>query len=317
MENASAVSQAKQLTRNRDSFWRFAWRNKPLYIMLIPGMVYFLIFKYYPMLGSIIAFQDYNVFEGFGGSEWVGSKWFERMFATPQFMRLLENTIVISFYQIIFAFPAPIILASLLNEVRRMAFKRSVQTIVYLPHFLSWTIVYGLAYMMLSTQSGIVNIWIEQLGFGKINFLQSSEYFRSIVVGSGIWKEVGWSTIIFLAALSGINPTLYEAAKIDGASRWKQYWHITVPGLMPAIMILLLIKIGHVMDIGFEQVYVFLTPITYQTGDILDTYSYRAGIVGGQFSLTTAIGLFKSTVGFVLLILANYFSKRATGDGLY
>lgn len=299
------------------SFWKFVWRNRPLYIMLVPGLLFFLIFKYIPLAGSVIAFQDYNLFKGFLHSNWVGFKWFEQLFTFPRFTRLLENTLLISLYQIVFAFPAPIILASLLNELRQMAFKRTIQTVVYLPHFLSWTIVYGLAYMMFSTQTGMINNFIQALGGDVINFLQSTELFRSVVVGSGIWKEMGWSAIIFLAALAGINPSLYEAAKIDGAGRWKQYVHVTLPGLLPAITILLLLKIGHVMDVGFEQIYVFLSPMTYSVGDIFDTYAYRAGILGGQFSLTTAIGMFKSVIGFLLLVIANRISRAITGESLY
>lgn len=292
-------------------------RFRALYIMLIPGMLFFLVFKYIPMGGSIIAFQNYNIFKGISGSEWVGLKWIEQFLTYPKLTRLISNTLIISFYQIIFAFPAPIILALLFNELKKMAFKRTVQTIVYLPHFLSWTIVFGFAYMILSVQTGILNSVIEWFGYEPINFLQKAQYFRTIIVASGIWKELGWSTIIFLAALSGINPSLYEAAKIDGASRWKQIVHISIPGILPAIMILLLLKIGSVLDSGVDQILIFLNPMTMSTGDVLDTYSYRMGILGGEYSLSTAIGLFKSVVGLMLLIIANKISKLTTGESLY
>ncbi|MFC4779179.1 ABC transporter permease [Paenibacillus sp. GCM10023252] len=309
---ASSRRQSKDI-----SFIRFVRKNKALYLMLLPAILYFIVFKYVPMAGSVIAFKDYNIFDGFAKSPWVGLQWFEMMFTNPVYIRLFKNTLIISLYQILFSFPAPIILACLLNEVRQVAFKRSIQTILYLPHFLSWTLVYGLAYMLLSEQSGLVNHVLANLDMPIVNFLQSNETFRSVVIGSGIWKEMGWSTIIFLAALAGINPSLYEAAKIDGAGRWKQFQYVTFPGLLPALVILLLLKIGNVLDVGFEQVYIFLSPITYQVGEILDTYSYRLGIQNGQFSITTAIGLSKSVIGLILLVAANKLSKSITGESLY
>lgn len=308
----------RQTRRSGDlSFIRFVMKNRALYILLIPGIVYFILMRYVPLLGSMIAFQDYNIFEGFLKSDWVGFYWFHHIFTNPQFGILLRNTIIISFAQILFAFPAPIILALLMNEIRNMAFKRVVQTMVYLPHFLSWALVYGLVYMMFSVQSGLVNDMITRLGGEPLDFLQKADYFRTLVIGTGMWKEMGWSTIIFLAALSGINPSLYEAAKIDGANRWKQLKHITLPGILPAVTTLLLLKVGHVMDVGFEQIYVFLNPMVLEVGDVLDTYSYRAGIINGQFSLTTAMGLFKSIVGLVLLVISNRVSRATTGESLY
>ncbi|MFC3803911.1 ABC transporter permease [Cohnella sp. GCM10012308] len=313
-----AVSRSSGIERPaRESLARFIRKNWPLYVMVLPMMVYFLTFKYVPLLGSVIAFKDYNIFEGFMGSEWVGFRWFKTLATQPRFMSIFWNTVIVSFYQIVFAFPAPIVLALLLNEVRRTAYKRTVQTLVYLPHFLSWTLVYGMAYMMFSTQSGLFNQLLGHFNLDPIPVLQAPEYFRTLVVGAGVWKEMGWSTIIFLAALTGISPTLYEAAQIDGAGRWKQMLHITMPGLMPAIVILLLLKIGNVLDVGFEQIYVFLSPMTYSVGEVLDTYSYRLGIVNGQFSITTAIGLFKSIIGFALLVSVNKLSKKTTGEGLY
>lgn len=309
---------SKRVRKSGDlSFIRFVIKNRALYILLIPGILYFILMRYVPLLGSVIAFQDYNIFSGFLKSRWVGLDWFQLIFTNPQFGTLFRNTIVISLAQILFAFPAPIILALLMNEVKSMAFKRTVQTMVYLPHFLSWALVYGLVYMMFSVQSGLVNDLITRLGGEPLDFLQKSEYFRTLVIGTGMWKEMGWSAIIFLAALSGINPSLYEAAKIDGAGRWKQLQHITLPGILPAITTLLLLKIGHVMDVGFEQIYVFLNPMVLEVGDVLDTYSYRAGIINGQFSLTTAMGLFKSVIGFILLAVSNRVSRATTGESLY
>lgn len=319
MNNIQQVVRSKTSILNvrKQSLLTYILKHRALYIMLIPGVLYFILFKYVPMLGSVIAFQNFNIFKGFLHSEWVGFKWFHQLFSYPQFIRLFRNTLIISFYQIIFAFPAPIILACLLNELNQLRLKRWVQTIVYLPHFLSWTIIFGLAYGLLSQQIGLINHLIMQAGGESIHFLQTPGYFRTIIVSSGIWKEMGWNSIIFLAALAGISPSLYEAAKIDGAGRWKQFVHVTVPGLLPAVMILLLLKIGYVLDLGFEQIYVFLNPLTYETGDVLDTFSYRAGILNGQYSLSTAIGLFKSVIGLLLLVIANRTSRATTGESLY
>ncbi len=316
VDQAAIVPSGPQPTRLA-SFIRYVRRNQALYVMLIPSILFFIVFKYVPIAGIVIAFQDYNIFKGFLNSDWVGLKWFQQLFTYPQFKRLLGNTLVISFYQLIFSFPAPIILACLLNEVRSSGFKRAVQTIVYLPHFLSWTIIFGFVYMLLSPQMGMINEIISGLGGEKIHFLQNNEYIRSIIVGSGVWKEMGWSSIIFLAAIAGINPALYEAARMDGASRWRQFRHITFPGILAAVVILLLLKIGHILDLGFEQIYIFLTPANFRVADVLDTYTYRIGIMNGQYSLTTAIGLFKSIVGFSLLLVANQISKWLTGEALY
>lgn len=292
-------------------------RHLPFYLLLMPGVLYFVAFKYVPLFGSVIAFQDYNIYGGFWRSDWVGLHWFEQFFTFPQFQRLLRNTIVISFYQLIFAFPAPIILALLLNELRSMALRRTVQTIVYMPHFLSWVIIGGFGYMLLSPQVGLVNHMIKAFGYDPVYFLQETSWFRTIIVSSGVWKEMGWSAIVFIAAIAGISPSLYEAARMDGAGRRKMMLHITIPGMLPAIMLLFLLKIGHILDLGFEQIYVFLNPITFEVGDVIDTYAYREGIIKGEYGLTTAIGLFKSIVGFALLVVANRLSRVTTGERLF
>jgi len=288
-----------------------------IYSMIIPGLIYFIIFKYIPLAGSVIAFQDYNVFAGVFKSPFVGLKHFENLFSYPEFLQILKNTILISFYQLIFGFPAPIILALLLNEVRKAYFKRSIQTILYLPHFLSWVIVGGLIINLLSPSTGVINEVIRFFGGEEIFFMQEASYFRSIVVGSSIWKEVGWSTIIYLAALAGINPDLYEAAEVDGAGKFRQAWSITLPSLLPTIMVLLLLRIGNILDLGFEQIYMLLNPLVRDTGEVIDTYVYRVGLLGGQYSYTTAIGMFKSVIGFILVVGANQLSKKITGNSIY
>ncbi|WP_246067576.1 ABC transporter permease [Paenibacillus koleovorans] len=288
-----------------------------IYSMIVPGLLYFIIFKYIPLGGSVIAFQDYNLFNGILHSKFVGFKHFENLFTYPEFFRVLKNTLIISVYQLVLGFPAPILLAILLNEVRKVMFKRILQTVLYLPHFLSWVIVGGLFISFLSPSTGLVNEAIKAMGFKPIFFMQEPSYFRSIIVGSSIWKEVGWSTIIYLAALAGINPELYEAAEVDGAGRFRQVVSITIPSLLPTIMVLLLLRIGNMLDTGFEQIYMFLNPLNAEKGEVFDTYIYRIGLLGAQYSYSTAIGIFKSVVGFVLLIGANAISKKTTGDSIF
>lgn len=295
------------------------WKHKALLIMLIPALVYYIVFKYIPLFGSVIAFQDYNIFKGFLDSPWVGLKHFNVIFSTPDFLNIVLNNIVISLYLIIFSFPAPIILALLLNEVKNDFYKRSVQTMVYLPHFISWSIIAGLVYMLFSSQTGIVNGILVNLGLIEepIAFLQNSKYTRALIVGSGMWKEMGWSTIIFLASLSNISPSLYESAKIDGAGRFKQCLYITIPGLAPTIVTLLLLRIGNILDLGFEHIYPFINGLTAAKAEVIDTYTFTMGVIHAQYSMTTAVGLFKSIIGLMLLLFANKVSKVTTEEGIF
>jgi len=290
---------------------------RTLYLLSIPGILYFLIFKYVPLLGSVIAFQNYNLFAGFTGSPWVGLRHFEKMFAHYDFIRILNNTIILGLMDMIIAFPAPIILALLLNEVRRTYFKRTVQTIIYAPHFLSWVIISGIFIGILSPSSGFVNQMLGWFGIEPIYFLVENAWIRPVLVGSGIWRDVGYGTIVYLAALTSINPELYEAAEVDGANRWKQTWSITIPAILPVITVLFLLKIGDFLDFGFERVFVFQNSLNLGSSEILDTFIYKAGLQQMQFSYATAMGLFKSIVGLMLLVIANSLSRRATGESLY
>lgn len=286
-----------------------------LYVMILPGIIYYLVFKYLPLAGSVIAFQDYQIFKGMLSSSWVGMDNFKFIFTYRDFYTVLRNTATIALYQLVFGFPAPIILALLFNEVRKMLAKRVMQSLFYLPHFLSWVVVGGIVFELLSSQ-GVINMVRGWFGLDTILFMQEQQYFRTIVVISGIWKDVGWGTIIYLAAIAGINPSLYEAAVMDGANRWKQTIYITLPTMFPTILVLFLLNIGNFLELGFDQIYNLLTPMTYSVGDIIETYVYRAGVLQGQYSVTTAIGLFQSVIGFALLWIFNRMARK-TEQGLW
>ncbi len=317
MAKSSQLESDQVRFRNGREKRAYLKKYKALYLLSIPGILYFLLFKYVPLAGSFMAFQDYNIFKGFFASEFVGLDQFRKMFAYPDFLRILKNTLLIAVYSLGFSFPVPIILALLLNEVRKAFFKRTLQTVIYMPHFLSWVVIGGIAIEILSPRNGFVNNIIESFGFEPIYFMGEEKYIRTILVGSGIWRDAGWGTIIYLAALSGVNPDLYEAAEMDGANRWRQTLAITMPAIMPTITILFLLNIGNFLDFGFERVMVFLNTLNSGKGEILDTYIYTVGLLDRQYSYTTAIGLFKSVVGLVLIVTGNAVSKKMTGDGLY
>jgi putative aldouronate transport system permease protein len=301
---------ARQLWQSTKKYWL-------LYALSIPGIVYFIVFKYIPMSGSVIAFQNYNIFRGIGGSEWVGFDHFVRMFKYPEFVEILRNTLLIGLYDLVFVFPVPILLALLINELRLLVLKKLVQTAVYLPHFLSWVIVGGITMGILSPSTGIVNNVLALFGIEPIYFLGQNSFIRTILIGTGIWKESGWGTIIYLAAIAGVNPDLYESAEMDGAGRIRQTFAITIPTILPTIVIMFLLNIGNFLDFGFERVFVFLNPLNKANGEIIDTFVYQAGLVDKQYSYTTAIGLFKSVVGLLLIMIGNRLSKKTTGESLY
>nr|WP_246608941.1 ABC transporter permease subunit [Paenibacillus agaridevorans] len=286
--------------------------------MLIPVVLYFIVFHYKPMYGAIIAFKDFKPFLGIGDSPWVGFKHFQQFFESYFFVRILRNTIVISLYQLIFGFPAAIILALLLNELKNQIFKRFVQSISYLPHFISLVVVCGMLIDFLQPD-GIINRSLLAIGaIGEpINFMILPEWFRIIFVGSGIWQSVGWSSIIFLAALSGINPSLYEAAAVDGAGRWRQMLSITLPGIMPTIIILLIINIGNFMVVGFDKIILLYNSATYETADVIGSFVFRRGITEANYSFTAAVGLFNSVINFTLLVLVNQLAKKKAESSLW
>ncbi|WP_370510309.1 ABC transporter permease [Paenibacillus sp. TCA20] len=287
--------------------------------MVIPALILVFIFSYIPMYGVLMAFQDYSIFDGFWASPWVGFKHFEMFFSSPDFWTIMRNTLIISALKLFIGFPAPIILALMLNEVRQMAFKRVIQTVSYLPHFLSWVIVAGFAMSILSTDNGSLNILLEKLHLidEPIGFLGIAEYFWGILVSVNVWKEIGFNSIVYLAAIAGINPNLYEAAQMDGASRLKQIRYITIPSIMPVVIIFFILAIGNLLNAGFEDILLLGgNPVLRDVSDVLDTYVYRTGIENQRFSYATAAGMFKAVVSVLLLTLANY-AARKSGNSLW
>ncbi|WP_425348933.1 ABC transporter permease [Halalkalibacter urbisdiaboli] len=288
-----------------------------IYLMILPGLLYFLIYKYVPMYGLIISFQDYKPYQGIMGSEWVGFKHFERLFTSPDFWMIFRNTLMLFALQLLIFFPIPIILSLMLNEVRHMFFKRSVQTLIYIPHFMSWVVIVSIGYVILTLDNGLINGILQGLGLPKVNFLMNADWFRPIYILQVIWREAGWGTIIFLAAIAAVDPQLYEAAKMDGANRFRQMWHITLPAIRSVIVVLLILKIGDVLELGFEHVYLLLNASNREVAEIFDTYVYTAGLKQGQFSYSTAVGFFKGIVGLILVMVANKLAKKAGEEGIY
>lgn len=281
-----------------------------MYLLLIPGLVFLLLFKYTPMYGIVIAFQDFNIFGGISGSEWVGMAQFERLLQSDEFLQVLINTLLISLYKITILFPIPIVIALMLNEVRRMFFKRTIQTIIYLPHFLSWVIISGLFLNILSPTGGIVNEIIRSFGGEPISFFTDNSLFRSLVVFTAGWKEIGWNAIVFIAAIAGIEQEQYEAAAIDGAGRIRQMWSISLPGMLPTIVLMFILRIGSLLEAGTEQILTMYNPLVYETGDVIGTYVYRMGLGQQDYSFSTAVGLFNSAVGFLLIVIGNMLSRK-------
>ncbi|WP_408638496.1 ABC transporter permease [Paenibacillus baimaensis] len=317
------LPEPRKNTKSNSSFllWLKSWKRtfqqeKYLYLLAMPGLLFFIIFKYVPLWGLTLAFTEYSPYLGLLKSEWVGLKHFQNFFANPDFWLLFRNTIAISFLNIAFFFPMPIIISLLLNELKNLSFKKWVQTAIYLPHFLSWVVIVGICFLTLSG-SGIVNKLIAESGGQPINFLTNADTFWAMLTAQTIWKETGWGTIIFLAALAGINPELYEAARMDGANRWRQTLSVTIPGIKGTIIILLILRLGQVLDIGFEHIYLMSSSTVTEVADVFDTYAYRVGIQNGRFSFATAVGIFKSVVGLILVVSANRLAKKFGEEGVY
>lgn len=292
-------------------------KNWDLYLLILPVIVYFVIFEYFPMYGVVIAFKDFIATKGIWGSPWVGFKHFERFFDSYYFWRLIKNTLGIGIYELLVGFPIPILLALLIHEVRSSFFKRFVQTVTYAPHFLSTVVVVGMLFLFLSPQTGFVNRLLELVGFKPISFMTEPGWFKTIYVLSGVWQHMGWSSIVYLAALSAVDPQLHEAARVDGANRLQRIWHINVPGILPTIVILLILNVGRLLSVGFEKVFLMQNPLNMQASDVIATHVYRSGILGAQYSYSAAVGLFNSVTIFVMLVIVNYIARKINETSLW
>lgn len=310
--NLKGVSQ-----RQMALVWKTIVKYRWLYIMLLPGILYFILFRYLPLWNAQIAFKDFKPLLGVEASPFVGFKHFLAFFKSYYFTQLISNTLIISGLKLVLGMPMAIILAISIYESMFKPLARFVQTISYLPHFLSWVIMFGILLVMLSPGDGLVNEAIKANGGQAISFLTSPNWFRIVVVGSDIWKETGWSTIIYLAALMAIDPTLFEAAAVDGASRLQRIWHISLPGIASTVVVVTLLRLGNILDAGFQQIFVLYSLPVYSVGDIIDTWVYRQGILEFQFSLATAVGIFKGVIGLLLVLFSNRLAKKFTGSGLY
>lgn len=309
------VTVPRQLRRRRlvRTIVRYRW----LYLLLLPGVAYFVVFRYAPMFGAVIAFKDYVPFLGIDGSQWVGAQQFAQFFQDPDFFRLLGNTLILAALSLVIAFPVTIFMALMLNEMRQMVLKRTVQTLIYIPHFLAWTVVASLTYLLFAQGAGPLFGALNAVFGTHVDFLTDPAWFRPIIVLQDIWKNTGWGTIIFLAALATVDQEQYEAAVIDGAGRFQRVWHVTLPSIRPTIIVMLILQMGQILNTGFEQIYLMTNSLNRQVADVFDTYVYFVGITQGAYSYATAVGLFKAVVGVVLILGANWFAKRFNQDGIF
>ncbi len=299
------------------SFGTYFWKRRWLYLMCVPGLIFLIVFKYIPMYGIIMAFQDFSFRKGIFGSPFNNFAHFQQLFTSPKFFQVFSNSMLLSITRLIFSFPIPIMLALLINEIQFSPFKKITQTLMYLPHFLSWIVLGGIATNFLSMSDGLINDLIVSLGGQKINFLGSTDWFRFVIIVTNIWKEAGWGTIIYLAGLSAISPDLYEAATVDGANRWQRIAHITLPGISGTVVIMLVLAVGGLMNNGFEQVYLFQNDLNIAVSEVFETYTYKIGIVSGRYSYSTAVGLFKNVISTILIFSSNRIAKKLGGATLY
>ena len=314
--NGVSLSRVSAAPRSKGQYWLLAWQNKDLYLLIAIPFACLVLFQFVPMFGISIAFQDYKVLKGITGSQWVGFANFQRMFSQPKFYQILRNTVLINVLKFVYQFPVPILLALMLNEVRLSFLKRGVQTLIYMPHFLSWVVVAGIFYDILGA-NGILNMLLNYLGLQPSQFLANARYFRSLMVVTTLWKESGWSTIVYLSAITAIDPNLYEAAAVDGAGRLRQTISVTLPCIITTIAFVIILRASSIMGSDFEQTSMFYQPIVYSVGDVISTYVYREGIVEAKFSYTSAVGLFSSVAGMGMMLLANAVSKRYTNKGIW
>lgn len=312
------LSDGRTITVNRMSTWQYMVQHKWLYFLILPGIIYFIMFRYIPMGGLVIAFKEYSPFKGIWGSPWVGFEQFRKFFGANDFSRLLVNTLGISLLQLFLYFPAPIILSLFLNEVRHSGYKRTIQTLVYIPHFVSWVIVASLTYQLFNVTDGVFNVIYKAMSGGQtFDILSKASTFWGLIVGQDIWRETGYGTIVFLAALAGVDQELYEAARVDGAGRWRLMWHITLPAIRGTIIMMLILRVGGIMNTGYEQIFLMRNDLNIARAEVFDTYIYTKGIRSGQYSFSTAAGMFKSLVGMVLVLLSDRIAKMCGESGVY
>jgi putative aldouronate transport system permease protein len=293
-------------------FWSEYSKHCSLFLMLLPLIVYYGVFHYAPIYGILIAFKDFYPLQGIWKSPWIGFVNFQELFSGMYFLPVLRNTLLISFYKLIFGFPAPIILCLLLNEVQNLWFKKTVQTITYLPHFISWVVMAGLVMQILSPSQGPINILLSHLGMNPVYFIAEPRWFRSILVISSIWKSIGWSSIVYLAAITNVNPELYEVAELDGAGRWQKIWNITLPSILPVIIIMFILSVGKIINDDFDQIFNLLNGKVMGVGDVISTYTYREGLQRMNYGYATAVGLFKSVIAFVLVVGTNQIARKTS-----
>lgn len=311
------LSQNTFTQRLRKSEFYSYWKYRYLIVMFIPVIIYYIVFHYVPIYGVLLAFKDYRFKLGIMGSKWVGLEHFKFIFSTASFWEVFKNTLIISLYKLMVSFPAPILFALLLNEIGNKYFKRIIQTISYLPHFVSWVVLGGLFMQFLSPSIGPINIILKGLGMNPVYFLADPKWFRTVLVSTTVWKGIGWGSIVYLAALTGVNPELYEAATVDGAGRFKKVIHVTIPALVPVITIMFILAVGNLISDDFDQIFNLYNPAVYKVGDVISTYSYRMGLVNMEYSIATALGLFKNIISLVLIVTTNIITKRINEYGIW
>ena len=312
------LSNGQVIRPHHKSTWQYVVQHKWLYFLILPGIIYFIMFRYIPMGGLIIAFKEYSPFKGIWASPWVGLEQFRKFFGTADFTRLLYNTLGISLLQLFLYFPAPIILSLFLNEVRHSGYKRVVQTLVYVPHFVSWVIVASLTYQLFNVTDGVMNVIYKAISGGQtFDILSQASTFWGLIVGQDIWRETGYGTIVFLAALSSVDQELYEAARVDGAGRWRLMWHITLPAIRGTIIMMLILRVGGILNTGYEQIFLMRNDLNIARAEVFDTYIYTKGIRSGQYSFSTAAGMFTSLVGMIMVLLSDRVAKAFGESGLY
>ena len=319
-QQSAAIKQKKTLhlhSKNRLKLRELLYRYRFIYLLMTPGILFFIIFKFAPMAGLLLAFVEYSPYKGFSGSEFIGLKYYKELFGSPDFFLMLRNTLCLNLLGLVLYFPLPIILSIMINEIRSLRYKRVIQSIVYMPHFMSWVVIASLTFFLFSADVGLINKLLHQAGMEKISVLTNSNVFWIMLTGQTIWREMGWGTILILASITGIDTTLYEAAVTDGAGRFKQILHITLPGIMPTIVTLLILRVGNMADVSLEQISLMRNPLVLNVAEVFDTYAFNQGVQRGLLSLGVAVGSFKSVINLIMVFSANHIIKKLGQDGIF